>query len=938
MPRIIFPDTTPSFQGPTQRGTVLNRTQFKAEDFSSAAIGGAVKQVTKVYQDLQKKQKLAEDTKNTVWANKALAQFNNDLIGDSQNLERTAEEGAVGHVENYRGFVDNKIQEILNASPTEDIANALESKLMAGSSKYLRQAVNFQAVETGRKITRDVDETSDLHANTALSVGTYEQWDMSLDAVRGDVASINNPNFTKSQEAALLEAQLEKVSFAAAKGIIANSSNPEEAQVIIEEMDKEQNIYKTRLNNENYRSLRTFAKSRKGSLEREEEAEDAKIEQKANVNQSMKITELLLDYESGKVSLEELQIAAGALRKQEDPLASTARLLRSIGTRLKASYKVDLKAVQDAEQSKYDWAVSSKTLAASVGGLTIDQLAELKAQEFFKNPKDYEKALRAAQLYNDEQDALEKGDQKRQLEARTEINKIYEAAKKQEKLYQDLQAIRDSGYGLLTEQEIRGHGFDPKMLDKALKARNRFEALTDKEKQKAAEEVNGWAYVDLKIATKRATSAPEFKKIRDSLTTMRENKTITPGQYDTIDNLLNTQTIKEKIKTGYFANFSKALASNNILDPKMGAEESKHFNEWYQQVAAGIFLAASEEARLNPDMEQEIMSRALNASTSIIQKTGIVPSSVQSEIRKGLGSADATVVLQAAEHMVRIHSASPALANVFSKEEFSIGNEIIRHVENRVPPEEALMKTMEGRSPENADQRASRRTEFNAENNEDAVVAKLKQLIDDDDKWDVYVSGYAKMPQEFIDSYSRLAEDEYARTGNMAIAHDTAYRIMKGGWGVSYMSGEPKFEKQPPELMYGVGDLSAEENSEWIKEQLIRELSVGGLVEKNIGDRVILKPHPRIMNGTKPTYVVYIIGKQGIEKVKGAFVPDYSKSTRKKRIELEIEERGVVARRLAGLGTAKGMLQPLAEAAIDLQKMTDISFSEATPANDSEMP
>ena len=935
MPRITFPDTTPSFRGPAQRSTVLNRTQFGAADFESAAIGSAIKDVAGVYQTVQKQQKIAEDTKNTVWANKQLAQFGNDLIGDTENLEATAGEGAEGHVENYRSYADQKIQDILKNSPTKDIADALGSKLMSKSSQYLQKAVQFQAVQTGKKITSDVEETSDLHANTALSVGTMEQWNLSLDEVRGDVSAITNPNFGDAQKAALLETQLEKVSFAAAKGIIVNAATPEDAQAIIDEMDTEGNVFASRLDSTNFNKLKTIAEGQKTKLENKEEQEFSKTQQTASVEQSIGVIDFLNQYDTGDKTEQELDDLYKDLLEQEKPLQSTPTLLKSLAQRKKAAFKIGEESIAAAVKSEYGWNMSRIKLSASVGGTTLEKLAELKADGRFQKPEDYERAVKAAQAYNNKQDALLKGDLKRAEEAGLEIEEIAAEAEKQETDFRELGAIRDASHGLMTEEEVRSFGFGPQRLDKALKGMNKFLKSTKKEQEKATETINTWKFVDLKEAMRLATTPEEFKDIKLALDKMRIDGRIKPGQYDTINGLLNKQTLAEKEKAGYFQNFSRSFRNQDPLDPRMGDKERKHYNDWYQQVAGAIFSAASAEAaeaQGNSDVVQEVMSKALNTTVNIIRNTGIVPKSVESEIRKGLRSADATVVLQAAEHMVRIHSASPALAKVFSKDEFSIGNEIIRRVENGVPPEEALRATMEGRSPENADQRTSRRKQYDADNTQDDTVTKLKKLIDDDDDWDVKLTGHAEMPQEFVDSYNSLAKDEFTRTGDMEIAHDSAYRIMKGGWGVSYISGKPRFEKQPPELMYAVGNLSAEENSEWIKEQLVRELSTDSMVEKNIGDRVILKPHPRVMNGNKPTYVVSIIGKNGVlTTVKNAFIPDYATSPKKKRVDLEIEERGRVARRYTGLGMVRGMLQPYAEAAIDLQRITSDAPLIGTP-------
>jgi hypothetical protein len=83
---------------------------------------------------------------------------------------------------------------------------------------------------------------------------------------------------------------------------------------------------------------------------------------------------------------------------------------------------------------------------------------------------------------------------------------------------------------------------------------------------------------------------------------------------------------------------------------------------------------------------------------------------------------------------------------------------------------------------------------------------------------------------------------------------------MRRVWGVHHQNGGVVFMKRPPHMSYGVGRKSEAQNSAWIMEQLIDELSedaafAGGIDES----RIVITPHQTRSNGNLPAYQIFIL-------------------------------------------------------------------------------
>ena len=140
--------------------------------------------------------------------------------------------------------------------------------------------------------------------------------------------------------------------------------------------------------------------------------------------------------------------------------------------------------------------------------------------------------------------------------------------------------------------------------------------------------------------------------------------------------------------------------------------------------------------------------------------------------------------------------------------------------------------------------------------------------------------------------FSRLREREYVLSGNDETAQKAAFTMMRKNWGVTNINGDRRFMKYAPESIYGSPNLSEEENTEWIKNQLFSEVTKNSIYTEGFTSNLMLAVNPRVK--TKDGLPVYSIlhkdPKTGmITNVEGfnAWVPNYSLTPEFKKLNEE---------------------------------------------------
>lgn len=211
---------------------------------------------------------------------------------------------------------------------------------------------------------------------------------------------------------------------------------------------------------------------------------------------------------------------------------------------------------------------------------------------------------------------------------------------------------------------------------------------------------------------------------------------------------------------------------------------------------------------------------------------GMVPTQVQGLIRSGLVSTDWQLQVAAAEALAAIKAANPALMDDFSEASISRGNLISEWAAAGVPPEEAAKRLQElDRVPEAV--RKARAADFGAalsasvaggKTDQAAVTTGVKALIADafdDSMWDS-----PSVEAAAAADFTRAALADYQLHGNMEAAKRSGLDAVRRVWGLSRLTGSPVVMRYAPEKVYGLPGMTAEQNAEWMWEQLGADIAV----------------------------------------------------------------------------------------------------------------
>tara|TARA_R110000824_G_scaffold143550_1_gene311244 strand:+ start:589 stop:3435 length:2847 start_codon:yes stop_codon:yes gene_type:complete len=916
MPRIKLYQGQLGVSGAGSRGTPQSRVQFSPEDFDSSSIGQAVTQGVKQYAAVQQKQKIIQDAKDSSWANQSLATYEKGVIKDIEELRNKADplkDGAETHVADVDALTKTKMKALIDIAP-DSVKENLRSRLMANNNRYFGRALEFQSKATGVKIADEYDKTTSDIANTAFKHPEYyETQRQQISQVTSDIIK-NNPKYNVADLANLEQDALQKVDFAASKGMINNAETPEAIDEIIKEMSTEGSIFNTRLSPANFQTLSKYADTTKTQIINKQETEASDNLKEFAATQAVEVAVMLGQLERGDISPAEVEIMRDSIIKDKRNYTGKAGSIISLDSALRKNTKksINLSPYEKKLQTyKHGMDVHSIANYAYNGRedgtfFSKEDLALFEELGRFETVAEYKK-VEDAIIKREE---FEKATQRKDEKTLQKLDKWWTKSKKEnnklKKSYEVTDTIRSIAGGMYSEKEVTGMAtyFGPRYKE-ALKALDSWNKQDEKVKEKHFNHLRSLSYIDFSISTRNVSTTEGvngyLSEARRRVNLPFNNKNhMTASEYKTIEGRLDQQLVKNRAIALLQEEFARSSFDKANVLRKLTPAELNHFDEFYQATARAISNEAAERAFQDPSNKFRIMSEARDDMVRIIVNTGVVPKSVNQGITAGLRSSDSDTVLQSADMMRRITTARPQDADMFNDKEFAIGNMMLQLIDDGVGPKEAHERTMDSINASSQSRNADRNKEFTKVNSEKkgkitVGIDALKDLIDNDDTWDLD----AALPPEFTNGFMRTAKKYYEITGDMEASRKAAYTQMKGTWGVSYMTGKPKFVLRPPELMYAVAGMSAEENSNWMREQAAHNLSENGIVDQDIIDRVIFTPHPTQTFEGKPTYTVIILNEGGtIHSQQGSWYPDYDSSPQKKRyilrteaLETEEEER-----------------------------------------------
>lgn len=299
---------------------------------------------------------------------------------------------------------------------------------------------------------------------------------------------------------------------------------------------------------------------------------------------------------------------------------------------------------------------------------------------------------------------------------------------------------------------------------------------------------------------------------------------------------------------------------------------------------------------------REVTDRAVDYAA----QKGIVPSPLMSNIVGSLRAGTPAQQVEAAQTLSKLREANPELIKDFSKEDISRGNLIATYVDYGASPEKAVEMVTEAMKFD-ANVRKEREREYT-----EAQRGVFGEVSNDDYLVDAFATGgilgfFKSEPSvaaEIRTAFDVLAREEYVKHGNFESARKTALDYVNSTWGVTGVGGESRIMKWAPEKYYGVTGLSASENSEWMEQQLQKEVTSGTLggvetpqlFESDVSERLILSPGGTFSDG-RPYYSVTLMGTDGLPRLmtnsRGEplrWFPDWEASDKAAEMKAEREE------------------------------------------------
>ena len=331
-----------------------------------------------------------------------------------------------------------------------------------------------------------------------------------------------------------------------------------------------------------------------------------------------------------------------------------------------------------------------------------------------------------------------------------------------------------------------------------------------------------------------------------------------------------------------------AVGGAAVLDPKNKDDRDavdQHFKESLANFQRNDETGAS--------IEQVAMG--------LIKQYGMVPLSLQSQMRAGLRSANPEEVVARANQIQQLRSENPVLIDDFSSEDLRIANTVTALISSGHDPKDAVIRTMDllKTSPDIIEQR---KLEYQDDpiDAKGAIEGECNNLFWPD----------PDVPELMKRDFERLASTEYELTGSRESAKKTALDNITRVWSKSGVGTNDGWVKNPPEKYYSAPVPT--DNTKWMNEQLGEDFGVEP-------ERLVVSDANRKVNG-KPVYTVYKLDDfNRLEKFDKLWRPEWEASKASKDYVNEDEMKIKAARsRLKGEEDRKAAIKALEEKALSM--------------------
>ena len=323
-----------------------------------------------------------------------------------------------------------------------------------------------------------------------------------------------------------------------------------------------------------------------------------------------------------------------------------------------------------------------------------------------------------------------------------------------------------------------------------------------------------------------------------------------------------------------------------------------------------IFRAIAEEESFQALEPEERAAVTID----FIKTTGLVPDVVKSNIRATLRSGSDEEIIAAARMMDILNKERPETLTDFSTETRAFGLEVVALANAGVEPASAVSlarKAVFDVSPTERDERRRRMVTESFEAEARGFLAKEASKSD----FFGLIGTDIVIPDIAMGDFLTTAKSVFVSTGGeIKTSFEIAFQEFSRIYAVSEVGGPKRFMRFAPEAMFHVPQLSHDENTEFMQEQLVEEMAdrfAGGKARPaleedlpaDLTDRDFLDDRLRIHVDALtelqfPTYAVFLLNDSNFlvpvldgQERQLRWVPDVATSPLVKRQAEDLEKR-----------------------------------------------
>lgn len=274
---------------------------------------------------------------------------------------------------------------------------------------------------------------------------------------------------------------------------------------------------------------------------------------------------------------------------------------------------------------------------------------------------------------------------------------------------------------------------------------------------------------------------------------MREAGLLSPDEIDRelqrVDSMIAAKQKAMKEETSNLSRLQHSLTTGSMMDYK-NAKDKKAVN----------FLTDQTLGR-NPNYnDPAVRATAVNIAT----KTGVVPESFLSDVRKSQFSDDPSVVMAGVTTVQSLLLQRPEFKDQFDSKDIKFADSVTGFMQMGMPPEKAIALTRESQTTSFKDlQQTNLATIGSKEDYNNQVTKGLDNYLDNNlYNWTEF--GETISPEQEASlrgDYDRLFKHHLGTTANVEGAKAATERDLRNKYGVTYINGKRELVAYPPEQM-----------------------------------------------------------------------------------------------------------------------------------------